>query len=247
VARLEEALRVAERDDHSFARAMAHEQMARLFEHRDEPAPALAHAVRAIELGEEYGFPYRIASGAVLRGWARAMLGEAKDGLEDIDRGLAGCRTLGAIIEYPYFLALRAKALHAAGDAAAGLAVLDEALAQARERQGFFYEADILRLMGRLRQPADEAGAEEAFLAALAVARYQGAIAPETRAAVDLARLWLQQGRPDAATSLLAELDPPLIERASSPATIEAVELLAGVAGTAAFAVMPAPQGRAPT
>ncbi len=230
VARLEQALRAAEDADHSFARALAHEHMARLREHRDEPTLARDHAEQAIVLGEAYGFPYRVASGLVMRGWARAVLGDPAEGVADIERGLAGCRALGAVLEYPYYLALLAKAHVAAGRPSAAMAVLEEALAQARVRDGFFYEAEILRLIAQLRLPDDEAGGEQALRSALSVARANGGIASETRAAVDLARLWLRRDRPAEAEQVLRGLNPPLNERPPSPAVAAAAELLAGLA-----------------
>lgn len=224
--RLHAASRAADDADHYFAKALAHEQMARLDEHRDRPAAALAHAQRAIELGEEFGFPYRVASGRVLRGWARAALGETESGIAEIELGLSACRELGAMIEYPYYLALLAKAHEAAGRPEAGLALLEEALALAQSRQGFFYEAEILRLIGRMRTAGDEAAAEEALRIALSVARTRGEIATETRAAADLARLWLSRGRTAEAWRLLEDLSPVLHQRSPSPAVADALELL---------------------
>lgn len=225
MARLESALRNAERSGHSFARAVAHEQMARLRQHMGQPSQALAHATRAIAFGEEYGFPYRMAAGKVLRGWARAMLGDLAEGMAEIEAGLAGCRDLGAVIEYPYLLSLQAEAFQAAGRPAAGLALLEEARREACARQGFFYDAEILRLIARLRLPGDEPGAEEALQAACARARTQGALEPETRAAIDLARLWLRQGRAAEACRLLDGLDPPLERRPAGQAVGDAGEL----------------------
>lgn len=213
VARLEQALRAAEMQGHSFALALANEHMARLRQHMGEPSATLAHAARAVALGEEFGFPYRIASGSVLRGWARAMLGDPLEGLEEIDQGLARCRAVGAVIEYPYFLSLQTEALQAAGRPAAGLAVLEEARRQAQSRAGFFYTAEILRLTGHLYLPGDEGRAEEAFQAALSTARQQGALEPENRAALDLARLWLRQGRGKEVEHLIGGMSPRLSQR----------------------------------
>ncbi len=239
VARLDRAVSAASTEGHSFVLALAHEHMARLRQHMGEPSAALTHATRAVTLGEEFGFPYRVASGLVLRGWARAMLGDPPEGLEEIEQGLERCRAVGAVIEYPYFLALQAEALQAAGRPAAGLAVLDEARRQAQSRQGFFYMAEILRLIGRLRLPGDEPGAEEAFTAALATAREQNALEPELRAVADLARLWLRQGKPKEARRLIDSLDPPLDRRPSGPSAREVRDVLALAAVAQAAAPVP--------
>jgi pimeloyl-ACP methyl ester carboxylesterase/predicted ATPase len=227
IDRLEAALGEADRSGHSFTRAVAHEQMARLRQHRGEPSLALSHATRAIAFGEEYGFPYRVAAGKVLRGWSRSRLGDPAEGMADIEEGLSRCLDLGAVIEFPYFLALQAEALQAAGRPSAGLAILEEARRQAQSRRGFFYDAEILRLIGRLRLPGDETAAEEAFCAARDVARRHAALEPETRAAIDLARLWLRQGRTAEACRLLDGLDPPLDLRPAGPTIADAMGLLA--------------------
>lgn len=245
VARLDRAVNAASTEGHSFVLALAHEHMARLRQHMGEPSAALTHATRAVTLGEEFGFPYRVASGLVLRGWARAMLGDPPEGLEEIEQGLERCRAVGAVIEYPYFLALQAEALQAAGRPAAGLAVLDEARRQAQSRQGFFYMAEILRLIGRLRLPGDEPGAEEAFTAALATAREQKALEPELRAVADLARLWLRQGKPRDARRLIDSLDPPLDRRPSGP-SVDAMRDVLDLAAESHFKPTPQPSARSP-
>jgi len=55
-----------------------------------------------------------------------------------------------------------------------------------------------------LRAEGDEAGAEDAFNNALKVARAREARWFELRAAMDLARLWRDQGKPQEARNLLA-------------------------------------------
>ena len=68
-------------------------------------------------------------------------------------------------------------------------------------------EADVLRIAGEiaLRHPdLDAAKAEAYFERALAVARQQQAKSWELRAAMSMARLWRDQGRPRQARELLA-------------------------------------------
>jgi len=74
----------------------------------------------------------------------------------------------------------------------------------AKER---WYEAEINRIAGEitLRLPAsDGANAQEYFERALAVARAQQAKSWELRAAMSMARLWLDQGERKKARDLLA-------------------------------------------
>jgi predicted ATPase len=74
------------------------------------------------------------------------------------------------------------------------------------DHQDFKWEAEIRRLRGvlLLRQPeAPQAEAEACFHQALDVARRQEAKSLELRAAMSLARLWQQQGKPAEARALL--------------------------------------------
>ena len=68
-------------------------------------------------------------------------------------------------------------------------------------------DAELHRIRGEIllkRDPANTAPAEEAFLTAIAVAQQQKARSFELRAAMSLARLWRDQGRPQQARELLA-------------------------------------------
>ena len=69
--------------------------------------------------------------------------------------------------------------------------------------------AEAYRLQGEclLRQSAPDAAQAEAwFKQALAIARHQQAKSWELRAAMSLARLWQQQGKPAEARALLAPI-----------------------------------------
>jgi predicted ATPase len=71
------------------------------------------------------------------------------------------------------------------------------------------WDAEIHRLRGELsgRLPyPDPAKAEDSFRTALAIAREQGTLGYELRAATSLARLWREQGRRADALDLLAPL-----------------------------------------
>jgi predicted ATPase len=85
---------------------------------------------------------------------------------------------------------------------------LEAALALVRKNAERYFEAEIYRLRGELLlhvvgQPGET---EACFQQALAVARQQQAKSWELRAAMSLARLWQQQGKRNAAHSLLAPI-----------------------------------------
>jgi predicted ATPase len=201
------ALGLAEDLTHWFSLAHAQEQAAWMHQHRGEAREAQRRSEAAIALADTQGFPYRRATGAILRGWARAQLGEPDGAAEEIEQGLAICRSIGARLDYPYYLALYAETLGGMGRIQSGLEALDEALAIARGSRGYFYEAELMRLRGSLLmrsdEPTPEDDAEAAYSAALAIARSQNARSLELRAATSLASLKHRRGQDRAALAML--------------------------------------------
>ena len=90
-----------------------------------------------------------------------------------------------------------------------GLAVLAEALTLAETTGERWYEAELYRLKGELllQQNSDNhTEATSCFHQAIAIAQSQQAKSWELRAAVSLARLQQQQGKPQEAHDLLASV-----------------------------------------
>ena len=86
-----------------------------------------------------------------------------------------------------------------------------EALELVHSARSFFasgeerwFDAELLRIEGELREPEDPAAAASAYRQALDVAREQGALALELRAAMNLARLGIAQEQPDEGRRILA-------------------------------------------
>jgi predicted ATPase len=128
--------------------------------------------------------------------------------MAQIQQGLAAYRATGSALLQPYFLALLSEAHQRAGQVEAGLTVLAEALRLGDHTGEQWYQAELYRLKGELLLDLATEGYTEAALCmqqALALARQQQATSLELRAAMSLARLWLQQGNADAALQLLAE------------------------------------------
>ena len=112
----------------------------------------------------------------------------------------------GTVVDRPFLLALLAEAHGWHGQPAAGLKVLDEALAGIQTGDEFWWVSDIHRLRGQLllSVDADHAAAEGCYKKAMDLAQRQSAKWLELRAARDLARLLHAQGRHDEARALLA-------------------------------------------
>ena len=100
-----------------------------------------------------------------------------------------------------------AAGLGGAGQIAEGLVVADTALARAEQTEAGWCLAELLRTKGELlllgREPTAVATAEQCFHQALDVARRQGALSWELRAATSLARFWRGQQRVTQARKLL--------------------------------------------
>lgn len=214
LARSQAALALAQTLSHPPVSATALIFAAELHLHRREAQPTRELAQAILALATEHGFPFWLAYGIILSGWALAEQGRTAEGIERMQEGLSAYRATGAELWRPHFLALLAEAYGKAGQAEAGLKTLAEALAMVDRTQERVYEAELYRLKGELtllqpsREGAGAGGRDEAeacFLKAIAIARRQGARSLELRAAMALSRLWRQQGKPAEARQMLGE------------------------------------------
>ena len=90
------------------------------------------------------------------------------------------------------------------GQVDAAIGTLETALEQSARDGRQWSDPELLRLKGELLQgTAEEAAAGDCFLQAIELARRQGALTWELRAAHSLARLRIRQGRREEAGQLL--------------------------------------------
>jgi predicted ATPase len=145
-----------------------------------------------------------------LRGWAFAAQGRSAEGIAEMQQGLAAYQAIGqASVWRIVALALLAEGYDKAGQIAAGLDALHEALAIAERCGARQWEAELYRLQGELllSLSADNyAEAEGSLHQALVVASRQQAKSFELRAAMSLSCLWQQQGKRAKAYDLLAPI-----------------------------------------
>lgn len=167
-----------------------------------------------ITLSLERGFPFYLAWGTILHGWARAEQGDFDEGIAQLTKGIATYQASGAELGCSYFLALLASAHECVGQSQAGLDAVMDALAMVNRTGEHFYEAELYRLKGALilqcsgEDSQDSSLREEAqacFHKAISVARQQGAKSLELRATVSLAQLWETQDK-DAARKILSDI-----------------------------------------
>jgi len=222
--RMRDAFTLAQELSHPRSVALALDLAAVLHLYRREGQLAQERAEAAITLSTEQGFPFWVAWGTMLRGWALTEQEQVEEGIAQMRQGLVACRAIGTEVWRPSFLALLAEAYGKVEQAGEGLSVLAEALATANKTGERHYEAELHRLKGELslqsRQVTDkskasqdksgvrssESEAEECFHKAIEIARRQSAKSLELRAVMSLSRVWQQQGKKDEARRMLAEI-----------------------------------------
>ena len=170
-----------------------------------EPQRAEAAATQALVLCEEHGFPYVRVGARAIKGWARAQLGSAGEGVLLIRQGLAGMAEAGIRVGVTDFLTRLAEAQALDGATGEALGTIEDAL-QANPEEVVF-RPNILTCRGELRLKIGQAELAEAdFRDAIALAQKQSAKSWELRATTSLARLLAKQGRRDEARQILAEI-----------------------------------------
>jgi predicted ATPase len=170
-------------------------------------ANATARAKELSALSEEKGGVYWKALGMMQQGYVMAMTGKAADAVQMITSGLTAFRSTGATAYTPSNLSNLACAYAELANFDAAWRCVGEAMTTVEATKETLFEADIHRTAGEIALKMPEPNvvkAEEYFDRALAVARKQQAKSWELRAAMSMARLWRDQGKPQQARELLA-------------------------------------------
>jgi len=174
-----------------------------------------------------------VAFGEMLANWARARLDDRESGMTRLREALAAYLGQGNKLHAPLVHGLLAE-LEAEGDGAErALRRIDEALALANETGEHWTDALLHRVRGTIllkRDPANPAPPEEAFLAAVAIAKRQGARSYELLASLSLAKLYQSTGRPADAHAVLAPALEGFSPTPEMPEIAEAQALLAALA-----------------
>lgn len=176
---------------------------------RREARVAEEYANSAIQLSQTHGFPQELTWAQGLLGWSLAIRGLAAEGVALI---MESCRiqlAKNSLIAVTQFACVLAEALAAAGDIDTAIGVLSKGIAQTEEIDERYYQAELYRLKGEflLRRPQpDLPQAEGCFVAAVALARRQGARALELRAIGSQARFWVLFSEHEKATKARDDL-----------------------------------------
>jgi predicted ATPase len=170
-------------------------------------AAANAQLDEVVALADEKGALFWKTLGTLWRGWLFALTGRASDAAQMIASGIAALRSTGSTVLMPLYLACFAKAHAELGQFNDAWRCIGEAMTTIEATNERWWEADINRRAGEialLSSQPDAAKAQKHFEKALAVSRAQQAKSWELRAAMSLARLWRDQGKPQQARELLA-------------------------------------------
>lgn len=182
------ALRLSEQPGRIFCLAHSRQQSAMLAQLRRDFRLCEHWASATVAIGERQGLAYREAAGRILLGWARAMLGEATEFVEPMAESLGRLSSACAEMEAPYFGSLLAEVEMKAGRASDAAKRLRGALESSAVSRGYFFHAEMLRLLALADFEATRAKEVAARLLgeAKAVAERQGARAFATRIAETL-------------------------------------------------------------
>jgi predicted ATPase len=146
-------------------------------------------ATELIELSMCQNFAFWLAGGTILRGWARSAFGHTTEGISWIEKGIGDWRASGATIGLPFYLVLKAEALHLADRTSEALDAMREANALAERLEERYWSAELHRLRGVFLAAigADETQIEASFSAAISTAKQQKSVSLEKRAEVTYA------------------------------------------------------------
>jgi predicted ATPase len=238
--RSHEAVALAAELSHPFSQAYALGLAAWFHVYRRDGQLARERAEAVIALSTEQGFPYWLALGTMVRGWALAEQGQMEEGIAQMRQS----QLLSKV-----FLTPLAEGYGKVGQVEAGLSLMNEVLAFVDKTGVRVNEAELYRLKGelvlqsrgqglkskvenRLESSVQslESEAEECFLKAIEVARRQQAKSLELRAVMSLARLRQQQDKQKEAHNLLSEIYGWFTEGFDTKDLQEAQALLAELA-----------------
>jgi class 3 adenylate cyclase/predicted ATPase len=167
---------------------------------------ALAQSEEQETVGDEKDAVLRKAQGKIQQGCVCSVAGKPSDAVEMITSGLVEFRSTGATYFVPFYLSCLARAHADLGQFDAARRAVAEATATLEASGERCWQPEVHRVAGEiaLMSPSpDITKAEGDFSRALLLAQKQESKSWELRAAMSMARLWREQGKPREARELL--------------------------------------------
>ncbi|HUC51931.1 MAG TPA: AAA family ATPase [Xanthobacteraceae bacterium] len=206
LARVSEALALAQDFAHPYSIAFAHYMTSVVHLLRGDPARALQSAEQSLETSREQRFALYELLSTISRGRALAELGQLREAIAEIQRGLAEGRRAGVGFMLPMMHGWLADAHARTGDNETALSIVEQTLDEIGDATGRSWEAELQRQRADILlslDPSKAAEAESYLQSAIEIARRQSAKTLELRAATGLAELWRRQRRINEAHDLL--------------------------------------------
>jgi predicted ATPase len=197
----EEALALGRRLDHPPSLAHAAWWSATVFQMLRRPEQCRQLAELAVQIAREQGSQIFVTA-PVLLGWARFELGDAVEGLRDMEQAIANSRRGVRRWYHDYELLVLAETMLKAGRREEALPLVIEALNVIEASGNRVFEAEACRLRGVCA--SDAADAEHWLARALDISQRQDARSLRLRAAVSLAEVRRDQQHAHEAHDLLA-------------------------------------------
>jgi class 3 adenylate cyclase/predicted ATPase len=160
-------------------------------------------------LADEKSALFWKARAMIARGEVFVLKGSAAEAVENLTSGLAAFRATASTMWLPLHLSQLASAFASLDQFGKAKRCVGEALGLIATTKERWFEAKANRVAGEIElgfSPPNASKAQGYFERALAVARAQQAKFLELRAAMSMARLWRDQGKPQQARELLAPL-----------------------------------------
>ena len=170
-------------------------------------AAANLQVAEEIALADEKGASFWKAAGMMHHSAILALTDEGSNAIQMLISAIAAWRSTGATLWMPLFLSYLALAYAKLVRSDDAWRSIGEAMTTMETTKETWCEAEVHRIAGEvaLMSPErDAAKAQAYFERALAIARQQKAKSWELRAAMSMARLWRDQGKPQQARELLA-------------------------------------------
>ncbi|HZT25713.1 MAG TPA: adenylate/guanylate cyclase domain-containing protein [Pseudolabrys sp.] len=204
LARVSEALALAQELDHPYTIAFAHYMASVVHLLRGDSARALEAAEKSLDISREQRFSLYAILSRISRGRAIGELGRLEEGCTEMTRGIAEARRHGVGFMLPMMESWLAD-LHAkAGENEYVLSILDEAVANVATGKSWESELHRQRAQFLLALDPSNIGEAEAHLGkSIEIARGQNAKSLELRAVTSLAELWRARGKQNEARALL--------------------------------------------
>jgi hypothetical protein len=141
-------------------------------------------ALNLVELSTRQNFAVWLPIGAILRGWARSASGDTDEGFASIEEGIADCQATESLLLVPYWLSLKAEALHFADRTIEALDAIQEAERLVETSEARWWSAELHRIRGALLATlgAEDPQIDASFCAAISTAKQQKSVSLEKRA-----------------------------------------------------------------